>query len=720
MDVALVLRWLAGALLLGAVALPLSAWLFAPTASRGAGFAFALATAVVTLVTFWVGHLSFGVGTLVVPLALLAAGSAMALRAGVTVPTRRFAEAGAVLAVAFLLAVRIRAADPSLEIWAEGALNFGLLKSLLRAGALPPADMWYAGHPVQYYYGGHLAIAAWTLATATPPSLAPNLAVPLFYAMLVVGAYDLGGSVGAARGHGRRVTGALTALLVGLGGNLYEPIRGLVGALPAGPARTLRETLGLAADGLAGPFAAGEATHFATFPTDVPLYSVRIGSFHAHVLSQPYTLLAAGLLFAAVQAEGRRARAVRLAAVAPVAGLVALTNAWSLPAVAGVAALAVAFAPAHPASLVDRAVPDGPVRRELGRYVGGGLAGVGVAAAGVAFAAPFVLGTDVTRPLRGVHPAWRTPAATYVVQYGAILLAFALALVPRLGHRARGALLGAVAAFALVPFAPGVAALAFVAPVLAVAWWLTRRDPDVGYLGVLVLAGAGLLLLVELVYLRGGAAFGRYNTVYKVSSQVWLFWSAAAGVALSGVLVRGVRRAPSLATGRAVVAAALVCTTLVYGGLVVTETTVDGPEKSLDATAYLDTWHPDYAGAIDYLDARPGQPHVVEAAVPESVMFTFRAAPVSSFTGLPTIAGWTHAADYHSEAGFARRADEVRRIYEGGPATRHALLDRYDVRFVVLGPHERSRYDVADFGADPRLTRVGSWGDVTVYAVAAG
>lgn len=49
---------------------------------------------------------------------------------------------------------------------------------------------------------------------------------------------------------------------------------------------------------------------------------------------------------------------------------------------------------------------------------------------------------------------------------------------------------------------------------------------------MLFVAGIGLVVLVEFVYVQDQAAPGRMNTVFKTYSQVWALWAPAAGVAL--------------------------------------------------------------------------------------------------------------------------------------------------------------------------------------------
>lgn len=749
-NVGLVVAWYLWFVLLGAVAFPVASWLLDPLELDGAGLSVPLGASVVTLVAFWAGHVAFGPATALLGVAVLAGLSGLSLRAGTGVSLRRYGEAMAVFGVAFAFAVGVRALTPQLHVWTEGYLNYGLLQSVLRSPAMPPEDMWFSGNAVQYHYGGHFALATWALLTDTPARYLPNVGLASIYAILLTGAYELAGTLGARRGGSRRLAGALGAVLLGVASNLFPPIKLLLGALPETVASPVASALSLSPRLLEGEFNVLAATRFGFTNTDFPLFSLWVQSFHGHVMSQPVSVLAAGLLCAyfLTPADERRRRVARLAAAIAVVGVVGFTNVWSLPMGAGLAALAVAFAPAHPASLVPGRIRspvddalDGPLRREVGRYAGGLAAGVVAGLGAMATVAPFFLATDASRP-PGFLPD-RSGLGWFVVGYGAFLVAFALFLWPRI-RESLPARTGPVAtrssavAAALALVAAGVAldflALTFVAPVLAAGWWLLRRSDAVGFETVLILGGAGLALLVELVYVRGGAEPGRLNTAYKVYSQVWLIWSVAAGATLAAVVADSIpeyepgwglrlkiRTLSPAGAAKLLVVVLLVASLSLYAGFA-TEKYVrqdyspgDGP--SMDATRFLEVYHGDQAPAIRWLNDRRGQPRVLAAVPAESDLYRFNASAPPSLTGLPTVAGYSHAADYHSQAAYDRRSRHVRLIYNSSARVRAVLLAGYGVDYVYVGPYERARYDVAAMGEDPGIDLAFEGGDVRVYVV---
>jgi YYY domain-containing protein len=242
-------------------------------------------------------------------------------------------------------------------------------------------------------------------------------------------------------------------------------------------------------------------------------------------------------------------------------------------------------------------------------------------------------------------------------------------------------------------------------------------DRSVGFETVLFVGGAGLVLIVEVVYVVENAAPGRFNTVFKTYSQVWALWAPAAGVMLVAALRRHLPAAavggragrddvgPSLTSRFAVGAALLLVLSLsLYGGLAMTNhftgnsasihQRVDDP--TLDATAFVQSAHPEEAPAIRWLDRRQGTPTIVTAPG----LYRWRSArgkganAPASLTGLPTVVGWAHheRGFRGSEAGVSDRVADVNAIYEGSTAERACLLVNYDVQYVYVGPAERNRY----------------------------
>ena len=232
-----------------------------------------------------------------------------------------------------------------------------------------------------------------------------------------------------------------------------------------------------------------------------------------------------------------------------------------------------------------------------------------------------------------------------------------------------------------------------------------RVSPTERLWAYLVLLGLAMTLGVEVIVVQGDV--GRMNTVFKFYMQVWLIWGVAAAAALAWLIPRLRRSA-----GRTVwlgILAVLIGLTALYPPLATRAKIQDrfdpslGP--SLDGWAYMTTsTYGDPAGetyelkwdleAIQWLlDNVVGTPTILEGQVPE-----YRwGARYSINTGLPTVLGWNwHQRQQRAavdEQDVWKRAEDVADIYNTtNPEAARVLLDKYGVRYVVVGPMERVYY----------------------------
>ena len=840
MEYGLVLLWLATYLALGLTALPVAAVLFRRFPDRGAGVALPLALVVVTVPAYWIGHLAFGWPALLVGLAALVGTAVAAVKFTDAEPRWNVAgETAAVFAVAFLLVVAIRAADPfiaPLPLSAgEKFLDHGMLQTILRAETLPPEDFWYAGEPVQYYYGGHLIAALLTMLTWTAPDYAYNLALAGFYGMLVAAAFGIGGTLAAARGGSRRLGGVLAAFLVGIASNLETAARVFVWLLPDSLAEGVIGATGLS-DDLTGwtpdHFWYWDASRVITDsngvgtnepPTEFPLFAWLNGDLHAHMMSQPFELLVVALLLAYVltpESEVRR-RLGLLGFVAVVGGLQAFLHTWSFPAVAGLTVLTVYFAPSDPRSLLPGNEPgrrdDAPaedeqaarpqadggetgddepgrtehaedtkragetgdlwgkiIRREGLRGATAFGVSVVVGVVGLLLALPFFTESASTRDVALVDASIRTGLGEQLLVHGAFVAIFAAFLGVRFLDWAyedddprdrainAGLLLAAGLAFVAATTVAGMAVVGLLVPLFVVGWLLLRSEnadfdfglcddstgtgesgssDGVGFETVLLIAGVGLVMLVEFIHVVEDAGPGRFNTVFKTYAQVWVLWGTAAGAVLAtmvGPHLAGLRAAlfdgrlrtdaNSIAGSVAVVFAALLLVTSValYGGFALSghlgspaaENQPHG--QTLNGTAYVEHEYPEEAAAIRWLDDQKDGTTIVSAA-PGTYTWDPAdgegASAAASLTGQPTVLGWHHQIGYRGFGPYEDRLEDVEAIYTGEDELRACLLSTYDVDYVYVGPAEENRYDERTLEGAAGLDEPIQHGEVLLYPV---
>ena len=753
MEYLVVLKYLLAFALLTALGAPIAALLFQELPRRGAAFALPTVLIPFAIVTFWVGQVTFGLHTVLLAVGVLFLGTLLAHRLGAQPDWRSVATTYAVFVVGFSILVLFRASDPSVTPAAgEQFLHFGLVKALARAPSLPPEDFWYAGEPLKYYYGTQLQVASFSLLTGTEMRYGFNLGIATFFGVLFVVAYGLTGTIVATRGHSFHLGGVLGASFVALGGPTTTPIRLLTPHLPDG----LSDVIAPAAFGfVAERFNGGDMgqavselsnlqgwswwyTRYVVPGTlqEVPFYSFIKADLHGHALSTGYVLFAGALAYAyyTTPAEARARRATILfGGLGATAGVFGFMNTWSLPTAGGLALLAVGAADAHPASLLPERLGS-PLRPssdaaddrrsvalgELSRLLLAGVAAVVVVLIGIAIASPFLIfGHVPTNDGIGFFPP-RSPLGPFLVIYVGLLTLFAIYVLMRgwpvvetvdwrLRLAASATLLAMVATALFLDFA----ILAVTGPLLLGAWLLVRSDRG-DFALVLFVAGVGLLLSFELVHARLPLIDQpRWNTSLKVAVQGWTLAAAGAGAAAGLMLARSRNRIvayrsavdrPADGDPRSgwavfgssvgvilvvvVLLASLVFPTMAFDKEVASGFADGNDDLTLDGLSDLERWRPDEAAAIHWLDDREGTPTIVEAPGP-SYRFT---SPASTFTGLSTVIGWDHQAEYRTPEAYERRVSRVDAIYSGDWVDAAQYLERYDVEYIYVGPNERERY----------------------------
>ncbi|MCD2203716.1 DUF2298 domain-containing protein [Halobacterium sp. KA-6] len=778
MEFLVLVSWLLIMAVLTTLGAPLAVLAFRSLPRRGAAFALPAALIPFAILVFWVGQFTFGINTILLSVVIIAGGASLAYRLGGQPDWRAVARMYGVFVVGFGIMVVFRASSPSITpAGGEQFLHFGLVNALERAPSLPPEDFWFAGKSLRYYYGTQLQVTSWSMLSATPLRYGFNLGIATFYGVLFVAAYGLVADIVHIRGYSYRLGGTLGAVFVAFAGPMTTPIRLLTPYLPNGiqgpvaqgafgfvAARFYGGNLTKTVSEIANPLDwSWWYTRYVVPGTiqEVPLYSFVKGELHGHTQSTGYVLFAAALAYAYYrtpkEARLRRA-AILFGGLGSVAGVFGFMNTWSLPTAGGLAVLAVAAADPHPATLLPSAVSDvlqpwkGRRERvfrvfsEVWRLVLAGAVGVGVILTGVAIASPFLVFGQVPRNNGiGFLPP-RSALGPFLVIYLGLLSVVAtyvaLQYWPRLRQYRRGVLAaGAVVLFAAMATTTiffDFAVLAIIGPILVGAWLLLRTGSD-DFALVLIVAGLGLLLSYEVVYARLPATdLARWNTAMKVSVQGWILGAAGAGAAAATIISRASDRISSdqppvdgsgesadtdglsLGATFAVVVvvlalvSGLVFPTMVVGQEIGGEVAEGSWQPTLDGLDSLEQWKPAQAEAIHWLDNRPGTPTIVEAT-DDSYQFT---SPASVFTGLPTVVGWDHQAEYRGFTAYNRRVDDVREIYTGTWLTAAKNLDRYDVQYIYVSPNERERYgeDLRSFSRSS-LSVAFSNDKVTIYAV---
>lgn len=259
------------------------------------------------------------------------------------------------------------------------------------------------------------------------------------------------------------------------------------------------------------------------------------------------------------------------------------------------------------------------------------------------------------------------------------------------------------------------AALAFLTVRQESAEAESERNP-LPFVWMFILFGGLLVLAPEFVYLRD--QFGtRMNTIFKFYYQAWALWSIAAAFG-AVVMLREARGLRLAVTGLALGAALVMG--LTYPLLSLPNKTnnfnASNPAaRTLDSAAYLMNYYPDDYMAIQYLQTLP------LGVVAEAVGGSYSEfARVATHTGHPNVLNWPgHEGQWrggYKEQGT--RGDDLATLYQTTDwETTRAILEQYNIRYVYIGPLERSAYIVYEDKFAIFLREIYRQGQVVIYEV---
>lgn len=546
-------------------------------------------------------------------------------------------------------------------------MDYGFTQSILKSKYFPPADMWFAGESVNYYYFGHLMMAVLTKLSGLPLGYTFNLMLATIFALCLTMSYSIGRQVLSGIGGKIGVIGALLiAFLVTSAGNLqtiYSFTEGYNGEDTPPPFWKMKWTL----QGWK-TYWYPNATRFIPYTIhEFPSYSFVVSDLHGHVLDIPLALLAIALIIKGVEGW-------KVGAFGWLAGLMFMTNALDGPIYLGLFAMLTIFGNIKSIFKIQNLKN---IAQKLG--VAGAVFVMTVVPFMVHFK-PFVSGLAVNCPpvklaeskigpfvFETVDKCQKSPLWMMAILWGFFFYC---------------------------------------------AIWLLIKEPKNKLFYIIWLFCLGLIIFPEFFYFKDIYPLHfRSNTMFKLGYQVFMMMGIVAGYAI--VKIRSKLFWIGLAPLLLLVTIYPYFAVKSYFGDLKTYNGIYGLK-------WLEEKYPDDFEAIKWLDKNipEGQQPVVLEANGDSYTDYDR---ISAFSGYPTVAGWTvHEWLWRgSYDPIAKRAEDVRQIYESADAeTVKSLLAKYDVEYIVVGGLERQKYPQLDEKKIKELGKlVFSSGTTQVYQV---
>jgi uncharacterized membrane protein len=530
----------------------------------------------------------------------------------------------------------VRAHQPDIR-GLEKFMDFGFINSILRSKYLPPADMWFAGESINYYWYGHFIVAVATKLSGIKSSVTYNLMLATVLGLSLTGVFSIISTLISKLSKAislRKIAffALLSAILLNFGGNFHTPVYVLKNG--------------------ANKYWYPDATRFIGYNPETedktihefPLYSYVVSDLHAHLINLPFVILYIALLWKLINDfEKRKVSTVQITPLGFVLGIFFMTNAWDF---ANYSLLtAVLFT-------IFLLIKKGFNIKVITRVIKIGLPMILIALLTVL---PFILNfKSLAEGVKLVHS--RTPLWQLAVLWGFPLL-LTLGFLTSIGKKIKSIKLTDI----------------FVLSLMATSWILIIM-PEV--------------IFVKDIYI---ASHYRANTMFKLTYQSFVMSYLSSGYIIYRLIssTKGVWFKVLTLLFFAVVIFSL----LSYPSFAVNSYYGDlKTYKSLDGVSWVKTQLPDRYESISWLNRNvDGQPVVLEAPGDSYTDFNV----VSSYTGLPTISGWfVHEWLWRGDSSFPqKRVSDISQVYTSKDINiTKALLNKYKVKYIIVGSQERQKF----------------------------
>ena len=235
---------------------------------------------------------------------------------------------------------------------------------------------------------------------------------------------------------------------------------------------------------------------------------------------------------------------------------------------------------------------------------------------------------------------------------------------------------------------------------------------------ILLFVALGTLLILgpDFLYLQDNFGY-RINTIFKFYYQAWIFLSLASAYG-TAVLLKNLRGAANSVFNVIFVVVLIVGLTYPVLGFYTKANQFKPPFGfTLDDFDRVQRENPGEAAAIRFLQSAPDGNIIEATGNPYSAV-----GRISIYSGLPTILGWgNHEGQWRSsdfQGLLNQRRQDIEILYSTPDwQTAQALLDQYNVRYVVVGNLERSSYRVNEEKFTIFLSPVFQQGTITIYEV---
>jgi len=669
-EILIILQWWASLFILGFSCLPLTFKIFPNFADRGYIFSKILGIGILSYIAFVLGTfhiLAFSRTSVILVLVFIFAINWFFAK-GIKESFRKVSRIIIFEEIIFLVAIfvwsYVRGTNPEIR-GLEKYMDFGFINSILRSSYFPPKDMWFAQESINYYYFGHLAVAALTHLSFIKSSITFNLSIATIFAFTLVGSFSIGANLFAqTKKRIPIIAGITTAIFVSFGGNL-QTIYAFFSSHSGDVSPPIWKLI-FSPSSFPNSYWYPNATRFIDRTIhEFPIYSFVVSDLHAHVLSLPFVILAIALLLSIFKAGALNRYLIIFFSF--ILSILYMTNTWDTVTYFFLASSVIFYIQWKNNSLGSAVLYLLLILSSTFIFIlpfsinfQPFTSGIGIICApqflqNLGSLGPFLFEADHCQ---------RSPLWQLLTLYGFFLfwiLAFVLFIKKET--------------------------------------FKTLKNADIFIIFLIVLSIA-LIILPEFVYIKDiYSGHYRANTMFKFVYQAFIMLQISSAYIL-------IRLVSKIKETKIIDITTLVV--LIFGSLLsvlvflypffAVNSYYNGLKtySGIDGEQYLETLYPaDYA-AINWLNKNvKDQPVILEAQGDSYSDY----ARISSNTGLPTVIGWpVHEWLWRgSYDPVAPRVLDVKLIYETmSRESAKNLIEKYDISYIYIGYMEGEKYSVAE------------------------
>ncbi len=558
----------------------------------------------------------------------------------------------------------------------EKYMDWGFVNSALRSKFLPPADMWFAGETINYYYFGHLIFALITKLSSVISSVGYNLSIATVCSLTFVSAFSLVSNITFLSLNKKTfkkalLAGLISALLLTFGGNLHSVYKIIKLNYQQNNNHFIfsQEAISKATSSYWYP----DATRFIGHDPDIndktihefPIYSFIVADLHGHMNDIFIILFFLAFLFVSLEKTKNFFNWKFIVGSGFILSICYMTNAWDFAVYGLVLAIFSLLINTNKFKIKD-----------LSKTF---ISGLLVIVFWYIFSYPFSF--NFVPMMEGIKISdGHSPFYQLFILYGG----FWLICSPF---------------FFFLPFRKKI----------------TKSD---FFIFSLILAASILILIPELIYIKDIYIYEyrRANTMFKLVYQAFILYSLASGYIL--IRFSSIFKSKIFKYFYYFCFLNIFCIHMFYPYFAIKSYYGNLKEyKGLDGLKYLEQLHPDNYQAVLWLNKNiSGQPVILEAVGDSYTTFNH----VSSATGLPTVQGWI-VHEWLWRGGYdapAARQKDVETIYTSTNLDEvKDLISKYNIQYIFVGAKEYEKYENLDLKRFEKLGGkiVFQSGQTTIY-----